>query len=447
MSLLNLIPKKTLRTEDGFQTRDETTNTSIQSDRPRSVGVVRTRSFRFAEPPDELVLECGEKLGPITVAYETYGTLNEEKSNAILIVHALTGDAHAAGYHEGDGKPGWWDDMIGPGKGFDTDKYFVICSNVLGGCKGTTGPGSVNPKTGKSYGLDFPIISISDMVDVQRHLVDALGIRRLLSVAGGSMGGMQALEWMTRYPDRLESAIVLASAARHSPQQIAFSEVGRQAIMGDPLWKEGRYYGGLPPAKGLAVARMIGHITYMSEISMAEKFGRRPGEEKPHKFSAGSEVEDYLQARGNNFVKRFDANTYLYITRAIDSFDLSRGKNLWEAFRGIRAKVLVLAFKSDWLYPAPQSREIVRACKLAGLDTTYCEIDSTYGHDAFLLEVEEETHLVKHFLQRVFFQQGTPAREQVTSTLQTSATTDPPGTLTALPGSRSLAAGRFPKGL
>ncbi len=365
-----------------------------------SVGVVKINYFSFASPPNELFLESGEKLGPITVACETYGALNDQRSNAILIPHALTGDAHAAGFHEGDKNPGWWDDMIGPGKAFDTDKYFVICSNVLGGCKGTTGPSSINPGTAKPYGLDFPIISISDMVNVQKHLIDHLKIDQLLSVAGGSMGGMQALEWLTAYPEWLKSAVVIATAAKHSPQQIAFHEVGRQAIMADPLWKYGDYYGGHGPAKGLAVARMIGHITYMSEISMAEKFRRRPGEEKLHKFSVGSEVEDYLYNRGNHFVKRFDANSYLYITRAIDSFDVSKGKNLYEVFKGIKAKVLVLAFKSDWLYPASQSKEIVKAFKLAGVDTTYCEIDSTYGHDAFLLEVEEETHLVKHFLQK-----------------------------------------------
>jgi homoserine O-acetyltransferase len=379
----------------------------------QGVGVMETKYFHFALPPNELILENGEKLGPVTIAYETYGELNKQRSNAILILHALSGDAHAAGFHKGDEKPGWWDDMIGPGKAFDTNKYFIICSNVLGGCKGTSGPSSINPKTGKKYGLDFPIINISDMVNAQKHLIDYLKIDRLLSVSGGSMGGMQALEWLTAHPDKLKSAIVIATAVKHSPQQIAFHEVGRQAIMADPHWKEGHYYGGHPPAKGLAVARMIGHITYMSEVSMAEKFGRRPGDEKLHKFSVGSEVEDYLYNRGNHFVERFDANSYLYITRAIDSFDASRGKELYEVLKGIRAKVLVLAFKSDWLYPASQSKEIVKACKLAGVDTTYCEIDSTYGHDAFLLEVEEETHLVKYFLQKVFLENEVIGDHQV----------------------------------
>lgn len=366
-----------------------------------SVGPIETQYFEFAHSPDELILENGDKLGPITVAYETYGNLNPQRSNAILILHALSGDAHAAGFHKGDEKPGWWDEMIGPGKGFDTDRYFVICSNVLGGCKGTTGPSSINPKTEKHYGFDFPVISISDMVKVQKHLIDHLKIDQLLSVAGGSMGGMQALEWIAAYPDKVKSAMVIASATRHSPQQIAFNEVGRQAIMADPHWRGGHYYGGHLPAKGLSVARMIGHITYMSETSMAEKFGRRHGRNgKPHKFSDGFEVEEYLHNRGDNFIKRFDPNTYLYITKAIDTFDVSRGKPLYDVFKGIKTKVLVIAFKSDWLYPASQSREIVRACKVAGIDTTYCEVDSTYGHDAFLLEVEEETHLVKHFLRK-----------------------------------------------
>jgi len=406
MSAVNLLAKKTNRVTQTFNKGIGIPKQLIDSEKKNSMGIVKTSYFHFALPPDELTLENRERLGPITVAYETYGRLDSDRSNAILILHALSGDAHAAGFHEGDEKPGWWDDMIGPGKAFDTDKYFIICSNVLGGCKGTTGPSSINPKTAKPYGLDFPIIGISDMVNVQKHLIDHLKIEQLLSVAGGSMGGMQALEWLTVHSHRVRSAIVIATAAKHSPQQIAFDEVGRQAIMADPHWKDGDYYGGLPPAKGLAVARMVGHITYMSEISMAEKFRRHLGKEKLHQFSVGSEVEDYLHNRGNHFVKRFDANSYLYITRAIDSFDASRGRELYEAFKGIKARVLVLAFKSDWLYPASQSREIVRACKLTGVDATYCEIESTYGHDAFLLEVDEETHLVKHFLQKVLHENG-----------------------------------------
>jgi homoserine O-acetyltransferase len=414
MSEVNLVAKQIKRARQISNQRVDIPGQDFVLEKNNSLGIVETNYFRYAFPPNEITLESGEKLGPITIAYETCGKLNQQRSNTVLILHALTGDAHAAGLHKGDEKPGWWDDMIGPGKAFDTDKYFVICSNVLGGCRGTTGPSSVNPRTGKPYGLDFPIISIPDMVNVQKHLIDHLEIDRLLSVAGGSMGGMQALEWLTAHPGRLNSAIVIATATKHSPQQIAFHEVGRQAIMADPLWKDGHYYGGHSPAKGLAVARMIGHITYMSEISMAEKFRRRPGEEKLHKFSVGSEVEGYLYNRGNHFVKRFDANSYLYITRAIDSFDASKGKNLHEVFNETRAKVLVLAFKSDWLYPASQSKEIVKACKWAGIDTTYCEIDSTYGHDAFLLEVEEETHLVKHFLQKVMLGNGVTGENRIT---------------------------------
>ena len=361
-----------------------------------------TKHFTFAQPPDELTLESGEKLGPITLAYETYGELNQQKSNAILILHALSGDAHAAGIHKGDAPLGWWNNLIGPGKGIDTDKYFVLCSNIIGGCKGSTGPSSVNPKTGKPYGADFPIMTIGDIVNAQRHLIDYLGIDKLLTVIGGSMGGMQVLQWMVAWPERIHSAIPIATTMKHTPQQIAFNEVGRQAIMADSNWRKGNYYGASKPAKGLAVARMIGHITYMSDVSMAEKFGRRYRTEKePYKFGAEFEVEGYLRYRGDNFVKRFDANSYLYITKAIDYFNILNGKRLSDIFKGLKAKVLVIAFKSDWLYPAYQSQEIAKACKLAGVDATYCEVNSTYGHDAFLLEIEEEVHLVKHFLSTV----------------------------------------------
>ena len=308
-------------------------------------------------------------------------------------MHAFSGDAHVAG--EG----GWWADLIGPDKGIDTNKYFVICSNVIGGCKGSTGPSSINPKTGKPYGLSFPLVSIGDIVQAQRHLIDHLGIEKLLSVIGGSMGGMQVLQWMVSYPDRIRSAIPIATTLKHTPQQIAFNEVGRQAVMADPDWRNGDYYDSSPPAKGLAVARMIGHITYMSDTSMAEKFGRRTKADKePFKFGADFEVEGYLRYRGDNFVKRFDANSYLYITKAIDYFNILNGHSLGSLFKGLKAKVLVLAFKSDWLYPAYQSQEIVKACKLAGVDASYCEINSTYGHDSFLLEIEQEAQLISHFI-------------------------------------------------
>jgi len=368
----------------------------------KSLGLVETQYVTFAHPPDELELEGGGKLGPITLAYETYGKLNNRCSNAILITHALSGDAHAAGFHEGDKDPGWWDNMIGPGKAFDTDKYFVICSNVLGGCKGSTGPSSINPKTGRPYGLDFPIMTIKDIVHAQKHLVDHLGIDKLLAVAGGSMGGMQVLQWVASYAERLAAAIPIATTASHSPQQIAFNEVGRQAIMADPNWNGGDYYGKELPEKGLSVARMVGHITYMSDESMNDKFGRRFKDTKqPFKFAADFEVEGYLQHRGSNFIKRFDPNTYLYITKAIDYFDLSNGKGLVSMLSGVKARFLLIAFKSDWLYPTYQVQEIARACKRAGVDATYCELSSNYGHDAFLVEVEEQTHLVKHFLERV----------------------------------------------
>ncbi len=363
---------------------------------------IEAKRFTFAHPPNELPLESGEKLGPITLAYETYGELNQQKSNAILVLHALSGDAHAAGHLKGDTVAGWWDNLIGAGKGLDTDKYFVICSNVVGGCKGSIGPSSINPRTGQPYGLDFPVITIGDMVNAQKRLVDHLGIEKLLAVIGGSMGGMQVLQWMAAYPNRIRSAIPIATTMKHTPQQIAFNETGRQAIMADPNWKKGRYYGRAKPAKGLAVARMIGHITYMSDASMADKFGRRLRTEKElRKFGAEFEVEGYLRYRGDNFVKRFDANSYLYITKAIDYFNILNGKRLSDIFKGLWAKVLVIAFKSDWLYPAYQSQDIAKACKLAGVDATYCEINSTCGHDAFLLEIEEEAHLIKHFLNTV----------------------------------------------
>lgn len=372
-------------------------NKTIQNN---SVGLVKAQQITF----ESLKLESGERLGPITLVFETYGALNKEKSNAVLIVHALSGDAHAAGLHENEKDPGWWDAFIGPGKAFDTDKYFVICSNILGGCKGSTGPSSLNPATGSPYALDFPLISINDMVNAQKHLIEHLGIEKLLSVVGGSMGGQQVLSWLVNYPNKIFSVIPIATTIKHSPQQIAFNEVGRQSIMADAHWKSGNYYGGPTPSKGLAVARMIGHITYMSDKSMAEKFGRtKKGPGETFKFTADFEVEGYLRYRGDNFVKRFDANSYLYITKAMDNFDASGGKRLEEVLRGSKVKVLVISFKSDWLYPGYQSKEIVKACKLAGVETTYCEIDSTYGHDAFLLEVDEEAHLIRHFLKKVFY--------------------------------------------
>ncbi len=364
-----------------------------------ALGIVKREYFTFAGHPNELKLSSGKKLGPITLAYETYGSLDKDKANAILVAHSLSGDAHAAGLHEGDKDPGWWDAFIGPGKALDTEKYFVICSNVIGGCKGSTGPSSIDPKTGKPYGLDFPIITIEDMVKAQAHLIDHLGIKTLLCVIGGSMGGMQVLQWVASYPERIRSVIPIATAAKHSPQQIAFDEVGRQAVMADPAWNNGNYYNTPEkPERGLALARMIGHITYMSDASMEEKFSRKlKDKDYSFSFTADFEVEGYLRYRGDNFVKRFDANSYLYITKAMDYLDLS-GDKLLPKGRHADIRFLVIAFKSDWLYPSYQAQDIVRQLKIRGLDATYCEIKSTYGHDAFLLEAEEETRLVKHFL-------------------------------------------------
>jgi len=295
-----------------------------------SVGNTKTQYYTF-ENHERFNLESGEKLEQVTLAYETYGKLNPQKSNAILVLHAFSGNAHAAGFRKQDKHPGWWDVMIGPGKAFDTEKYFVICSNVISGCNGSTGPSSINPKTGKPYATDFPVVTIKDMVDAQHILVDHLGVEKLHTVVGGSMGGMQVLQWMVSYPEKILSAIPIATTLKHSPQQIAFNEVGRQAIMADPNWNKGNYYSSSPPIRGLAVARMVGHVTYMSDVSMADKFGRRlKDSEKRFKFGTDFEVEGYLQYRGDRFVKRFDANSYLYITKAMDYFNLVNGKKLSE---------------------------------------------------------------------------------------------------------------------
>jgi len=367
----------------------------------RSAGIVETKYMTIAEPPQALKLESGESIGPVTLAYETYGTLDPDRSNAILVLHALSGDAHAAGCHQGEEAPGWWDAMIGPGKPFDTDRYFVICSNVIGGCKGSTGPSSTDPQTGKPYALEFPFVTIADMVNAQRRLIDLMEIDRLLCVAGGSMGGMQALQWVASYPERVRSAIPIATALKHSPQQIAFNEVSRQSIMADPAWRNGNYYGIGQPERGLAVARMIGHITFMSDQSMEEKFSRRLKKERfSFNFDANFEVEGYLHYRGANFVKRFDANSYLYITKAMDYFDLSGGRLIND--RKVDTRFLVISFKSDWLYPAYQSQEIVRQLKQKQIDATYCELKSTYGHDAFLVELEGQTTLIHHFLEKTY---------------------------------------------
>ena len=368
-----------------------------------SVGIVETKYFTFAEPPNEMLLESGEKLGPVTIAYETYGELNSAADNAILITHALSGDAHVAGYHSKDDKnTGWWDFMVGPGRPFDSNKYFVISSNVIGGCKGSTGPTSVNPKTGNPYNLSFPVVTIGDMVKAQKQLTQHLGVKKLLTVVGGSMGGMQVLEWAIKYPEMVATALPIATTSRLNAQGIAFDEVGRQAIYADANWKKGNYSDHeLIPALGLSVARMLAHITYLSEESMHEKFGRRLREKERYgfDFSTDFEVESYLRYQGESFIKRFDANTYLYITKAMDYFDLTRDfGSLENAFKDVLAKFLVLSFSSDWLFPTAHSKEIVRALTVNRKHVTFCEIPSPYGHDAFLLRNEYMEKMITDFL-------------------------------------------------
>jgi homoserine O-acetyltransferase/O-succinyltransferase len=368
--------------------------------------LVQKQYFTFAEPPHELLLDCGNRLGPVTIAYEALGRLAPDGGNAILILHALSGDSHVAGrYAPDDPKPGWWDIMVGPGKPIDTNRYFVICSNVLGGCMGSTGPSSVDPKTGKPYGLNFPMVTIGDMVKAQKALIDHLGIKRLLAVIGGSVGGMQVLEWCRRYPEMVAAAVPLATTSRHSAQAIAFNEVARQAIMADPNWQKGSYYGGPKPDLGLAVARMIGHITYLSDNSMRRKFGRQLQERCAFSFNfeADFQVESYLRHQGTKFVERFDANSFLYISKAADYFDLAAAGDgaLAGSFARSQAEYLVISFTSDWLYPTYQSRALVQAMKKNGLDVSFCEIESDYGHDAFLLPSERLGNLLTAFLDRV----------------------------------------------
>lgn len=364
----------------------------------KSVGRVETKYFTIEE---DLKLSSGKTLSKVELAYETYGELNSAKSNAILVCHALTGDAHAAGYHANDAKPGWWEIVIGPGKALDTDKYFVICSNVLGGCKGSTGPASINPETGKEYALDFPIVTIEDMVHAQKKLIEHLGIEKLHAVVGGSMGGMQALQWTVSYPTMMEKASIIATTARSSPQQIAFNEVGRQSIISDPFWNEGKYYGeDRTPRSGLAVARMIGHITYLSDESMYIKFGRdlQDKDQLSYDFTLDFQVESYLHHQGESFVKRFDANTYLYITKAVDYFDLSLEGSLADGLKSIRSKIQIIAVDSDWLYPVDQSKDLLTALQTNDVEVIYNEVKSNYGHDAFLLENGQMNFLLGNFL-------------------------------------------------
>jgi homoserine O-acetyltransferase len=362
----------------------------------------RSAVLRF--PADRpLMMDAGVPLAPLSIAYQTYGTLNQDKSNAVLICHALTSDQHAANAHPLTGKPGWWSTMIGPDKPIDTDRYFVICSNVVGGCMGTTGPASTNPATGRPYGLDMPVVTIRDMVRAQAMLLDALGIGQLFCVAGGSMGGMQVLQWVASYPERVFCALPLATGARHSAQNIAFHEVGRQAIMADPDWCRGAYLDqGVRPLKGLAVARMAAHITYLSEESLQRKFGRKLQNRQAPTFSfdADFQIESYLRHQGSSFVERFDANSYLYVTRAMDYFDLAAdyGGSLARAFQGAKTRLCVVSFTSDWLFPTADSRAIVHALNAGGASVSFVEIETDRGHDAFLLDVPELLATTRGFL-------------------------------------------------
>ncbi|MGE3268934.1 MAG: homoserine O-acetyltransferase [Chloroflexota bacterium] len=401
------------------------------------MGQVETRSFTFGSREQPLHLERGGHLGPVTLAYETYGELAPDGGNAILACHALSGDAHAAGWStqldapsavDGMGADdkgivargglGWWDGMIGPGKAFDTRKYYVICSNVIGSCRGSTGPASVNLATGRPYASEFPLVTVGDMVRAQRELLPHLGVERLLAVAGGSLGGNQALEWTVAYPDMVAGCVAIATCASLNAQGIAWNEIGRQAIMADPHWNGGEYYGGPQPARGLAVARMIGHVTYLSEQSMTAKFGRErrasddaEGGPVPAATAALGdptagpfEVENYLRHQGQRFVDRFDANAYLAISRAIDEFDLAAAwgnGSLERAFERARASFLALSFSSDWLYPPHESQRIAQALEAAGREVTYRNLRSSYGHDAFLLEEGRQTSLIRPFLARL----------------------------------------------
>ncbi|MCK6579079.1 MAG: homoserine O-acetyltransferase [Anaerolineae bacterium] len=369
-----------------------------------SVGVVKRQSAHFNKP---LHLRCGRTLERYTLAYETYGTLNDDGSNAILICHALTGDSHVAGYYTDDPaeKPGWWDEAVGPGKMFDTNRFFVICSNVIGGCQGSTGPSSRAPD-GKPYGRRFPAVTVQDMVRAQRQLLDHLGIDALFAVAGGSLGGMQALQWAVEYPEMVGHCLFLASTPRSSAQNVAFNEIGRQAIYADPRWNDGDYYDTEPPVGGLAVARMVGHITYMSEHSLEQKFGRRLQnyDALPYQLvDPEYTVESYLKYQGEKFLKRFDANSYLYITKACDYFDIGEGApTLADALRVAKARFLVVSFSSDWLYTPEQALDLVTALEAVGRDVRYHLIHADFGHDSFLVEVDLMTNVVGGYLSEMW---------------------------------------------
>ncbi len=375
---------------------NETRGENTQADHPTS----QVALFGADRP---LRLDSGVELSPFQIAYQTYGTLNADRTNAILICHALTGDQHVHNVHPVTKKAGWWDTLVGPGKPVDTDRYFVICSNVVGGCMGSTGPASTNPATGTPWGLDFPVITIRDMVRAQAMLIDHLGIDTLFAVVGGSMGGMQVLQWAASYPERVFAALPIACATRHSAQNIAFHEVGRQAIMADPEWRAGRYFlDGANPRRGLAVARMGAHITYLSDAALHRKFGRKfqDRENPSFSFDADFEVESYLRHQGSSFVDRFDANSYLYLTRAMDYFDLAAdaGGALANAFKGTQTRFCVISFTSDWLFPTSESRAIVHALNASSARVSFADIVTDKGHDAFLLDEPEMFDIVRGFL-------------------------------------------------
>ncbi len=354
---------------------------------------------------DGLTLTSNQKIASLTIAYETFGKLSPKKNNAILIAHALTGDSHCAGYYsDKDKKPGWLDPLVGPGKAFDTDKYFIVCSNVLGGCQGTTGPSSIDSETGKPYGLSFPVITVRDMVNAQKKLLDFLGINHLLCISGGSMGGLNVLEWSVAYPDFVSSIIPVSTCGRLSPQGIAFSEVERQSIIRDPKWKNGNYESDAPPVDGLAVARMIAHITYLSSESMHKKFGRRKHTVADKSlFENKFEIESYLQYQGNRFVERFDANSYIYLTKAMDFYDIAENfDSLEQGAARIKCKSLFISFRSDWLFSPKETAELVDALRKTGKDVELHEIESAYGHDAFLVEYPKYSYLIERFLERVY---------------------------------------------
>ncbi len=381
-SLRGLLPRRPVRPYD-----------------PHSVGVV-DRQYRSFDAT--LQLRSGGQLEGFTLAYETYGKLNADRTNAILICHALSGDSHVAGYYTDDPeeKPGWWDEAVGPGKMFDTNRFFVICTNVIGGCRGSTGPSSLAPD-GQPYALRFPVITVADMVQAQRYLIDSLGIEKLFATAGGSMGGMQALQWAVDFPERVGHVLFIASTPRASAQNIAFNEIGRQAIYADPNWNQGNYDAGVRPDRGLAVARMIGHITYMSESSLEEKFGRRlqAQQELSYSFETDFAIESYLQYQGFKFTERFDANSYLYITKALDYYDVASGYGSIEAaLERSQAHFLVISFTSDWLYTDAQSRDLVDALEALGKPVEYQRVTASFGHDSFLVEVETMTQLVGGYL-------------------------------------------------